>query len=207
MLSRPNHTEAVNYDQGDGAHQPDGELIDRTLAGDREAFGFLVSRYQDRLYNTLVHLTGSLDEARDIVQEALVQSYVKLKTFQRAAGFYTWLYRIAFNLRIGHKRQERRRRALEQAQRLSGGEPDQREPGPSTPLESAECVSQVRAALNRLAADHREVLLLRDIEGCCYEEIARILDLPLGTVRSRLHRARSQLREQLQGVYREQLHS
>jgi RNA polymerase sigma-70 factor (ECF subfamily) len=216
MLSRRNHTKAVQNDQGDGAnvllrrHQrddevADNELIDRTLDGDTEAFGCLVSRYQDRLYNTLVHVGGSFDEARDIVQEAFVQAFVKLDTFQRAAGFYTWLYRIAFNLRIGLARRERRRAALQQAQRLTGGESEQRELGPSAPLESAECARQVRAALDLLAEDYREVLVLRDMDGCCYEEIARILHVPLGTVRSRLHRARAQLREHLQPVYREQL--
>jgi RNA polymerase sigma-70 factor (ECF subfamily) len=213
MLSRLNKVATADHAQRDGATCPDGELIDRTLAGESEAFGFLVRRYQDRLYNTLVHVGGSDDEAREVVQEAFVQAYVNLGTFQRAAAFYTWLYRIALNLRIGHKRRERRRASLQMAQRapangrFSGGELEQRDAGPSAPLESAECVSQVRAAIRELAADHREVVLLREIEGCCYDEIARMLDIPVGTVRSRLHRARAQLREQLQGVYREQLQS
>lgn len=215
MLSRPNHIgtkkkgkvgdESSDDVSADAVAAEEGELIDRTLAGDAEAYGVLVCRYQNRLYNTAVHIIGSHEEARDVVQEAFVQAFVKLHTFQRSAAFYTWLYRIAFNLWIGRKRRDRRRRSLEQAKSFAGGEPAEKGPGPSAPMESVECVSQVRAALGQLAGDHREVLLLREMEGCSYEEISRILDLPVGTVRSRLHRARARLKEHLLPLYIEQL--
>jgi RNA polymerase sigma-70 factor (ECF subfamily) len=191
--------------QSSGSLCDDGTLIDRTLAGDPEAFGVLVTRYQDRLYNMLVCVTGSAEEARDVAQEAFIRAFVNLATFQRSAGFYTWLFRIAFNLRIGHKRREQRHRTWqqqtwEQGQRSSVGGHD-----PSASLESSECVQRVRTAINRLADDHRDVLLLREIEGCCYEEISRILGVPLGTVRSRLHRARAQLRLELIPLHEQQL--
>jgi RNA polymerase sigma-70 factor (ECF subfamily) len=185
----------------------DGTLIDRTLAGEKEAFGALVSRYQDRLYNMLVHVTGSVEEARDIAQEAFVRAFLKLATFQRTAAFYTWLFRIALNLRIGRQRRERRHRAW-QEQAWDEAKRSAETPGgqdPSIPLESAECVQRVRTAIRSLADDHRDVLLLRELEGCCYEEISRILGVPLGTVRSRLHRARAQLRLELVPVHKQQL--
>jgi RNA polymerase sigma-70 factor (ECF subfamily) len=182
----------------------DEALIDRALAGQGEAFGVLVTRYQDRLYNTLVHVTGSADEAREITQEAFVQAFVKLATFRRSAAFYTWLFRIAINLRIGRKRRERRHRIWEEGQ-VSAGIGMGAGQDPSTPLESAERAAHVRAAIALLADDHRTVLLLREMEGCCYEEISRILDVPLGTVRSRLHRARAHLREELRAVHQQEL--
>jgi RNA polymerase sigma-70 factor (ECF subfamily) len=78
----------------------DALLIDEVLAGDTSAFGQLVIKYQDRLFNTLSYVLGSCEEAEDVVQDAFVQAFVKLNTFQRASAFYTWLYRIAFNLAI-----------------------------------------------------------------------------------------------------------
>jgi RNA polymerase sigma-70 factor (ECF subfamily) len=191
---------------GDGTSHiaSDDVLIDRTLAGQTEAFGELVLRYQDRLYSALTYASGDADEAREITQDAFVQALVKLDTFQRSAAFYTWLFRIAFNLRIGRKRRQRRHRIWEEQQTASGaaGRPHR---GPEEPLESAERVQCVRAAIDALADDHREVVLLREMEGCAYEEISRILDVPVGTVRSRLHRARAALREMLRPVHREQL--
>jgi RNA polymerase sigma-70 factor (ECF subfamily) len=185
------------------ADRDEDVLIDRTLAGETDAFGELVLRYQDRLYGTLVHVGGCPDEAREITQEAFVQAFVKLAGFQRTAAFYTWLFRIAFNLRIGRRRRERRHRAWQEEARLRA-QADGQVDDPSLPLESAECVVRVRAAIDDLADDHREVLILREMEGCCYEEIADILDVPLGTVRSRLHRARAHLRDKLRPIHHEQ---
>jgi RNA polymerase sigma-70 factor (ECF subfamily) len=182
----------------------DDALIDRTLAGENEAFGELVVRHQDRLYNTLAHVTGDADEAREVAQDAFVQAFVKLATFQRSSTFYTWLFRIAFNLQIGRKRRERRHRIWEQFQ-LAGGSGAAVGQEPGRRLEAAECAQCVRAAIDALADDHREVLLLREMEGCPYDEISRILDVPVGTVRSRLHRARAHLREILRLVHRQQL--
>jgi len=181
----------------------DAQLIDEALQGDSAAFGQLVTRYQDRLYNTLVHVVGSADAAADAVQDAFVQAYVKLATFQRASAFYTWLYRIAFNLAVSRRRREKPALSIERAQLASGEEPVDRHAAPGDRLERHERACQVQSALARLSPEHRAILILREVDGCAYEQIAEILDLPIGTIRSRLHRARLQLRDQLKGILQE----
>lgn len=178
----------------------DAQLIRHTLEGDTAAFGQLVNKYQDRLFNTLVHVTSCREEAEDVAQEAFVQAFVKLETFQGNSAFYTWLYRIAFNTAISKRRRKRVEVSVEQTREVSGSEPLDEGDAPSDRLEREEQASQVHAALSELSEEHRSILVLREMEGCCYETIAEILDLPIGTVRSRLHRARSQLREQLKEV-------
>jgi RNA polymerase sigma-70 factor (ECF subfamily) len=175
----------------------DGQLIEQTLAGQSAAFGQLVCKYQDRLYHTMVHVVGHAEDARDIVQEAFVIAYLKLGAFQRSSAFYTWLYRIAFNVAATMCRKRRAVGSLEQARELNGLEPGAPAHDPAEHLEQQERCRQVRQALEELSEEHRAILVLREVDGCCYETIAEILDLPVGTVRSRLHRARLQLREQL----------
>ena len=175
----------------------DAQLIDLALKGQTEAFGQLVLKYQDRLYNTVFHVVGHAEDARDVVQEALVQAFLKLDTFQRHSAFYTWLYRIAFNVAVTHRRRSRPTVSMDQFRETSQMEPADCEDDPAEALDRKERCRQVRQAIARLAEEHRAVLVLREIDGCCYETIAEILDLPMGTVRSRLHRARMQLREEL----------
>jgi RNA polymerase sigma-70 factor, ECF subfamily len=179
-------------------------LIDETLCGNSSAFGRLVTRYQDRLYNTLVHVTGSTEEARDVCQDAFVQAFVKLRTFQRASSFYTWLYRIALNMAASRRRKKRPTISVEQHREATGFDPAGRDGQPSQRMERQERVARVRTALAGLADEFRTVLVLREIDGHPYEAISEMLDLPLGTVRSRLHRARMELREQLKGVLMEE---
>lgn len=181
----------------------DVQLIGEALDGDSAAFGQLVTRYQDRLYNTLVHVVGSADTAHDLVQDAFVQAYVKLETFQKSSAFYTWLYRIAVNLAISHRRREKPMASVEHARELLGHEPIDTADPPETHLERRERACQVQQALAALSNEHRTILILREVDGCPYEQIAEILDLPMGTIRSRLHRARLQLRDQLKGVFQE----
>ncbi len=185
-------------------HEPavndDVQLIEQTLAGHTAAFGELVQKYQDRLFNTVVHVAGNAEDARDVVQDAFVQAFVKLDTFQHCSAFYTWLYRIAFNMAASHRRRKRPTLSVDHARELAGIEPMDRDDGPSEKAERAETCRQVRHAIGQLNEQHRVVLVLREIDGCCYETIADILSLPIGTVRSRLHRARMQLREQLKEV-------
>ncbi|MBN2475523.1 MAG: sigma-70 family RNA polymerase sigma factor [Pirellulales bacterium] len=178
----------------------DAQLIDETLAGHSAAFGRLVQKYQDRLYNTVVHVAGNAEDARDVVQDAFVQAFLKLDTFQHSSAFYTWLYRIAFNVAFSHRRRRRPTLSVEHARETSGLEPMDEEDDPAEKLEREERCRQVREAIGRLNHQQRTVLVLREIDGCCYETIAEILDLPIGTVRSRLHRARLQLREELKEV-------
>ena len=173
----------------------DFQLIDQTLAGDSEAFGVLVARHQDRLFTAMVHVTGSRPEAEDVLQDAFVQAFLKLTTFQRSSAFYTWLYRIAFNLAASRRRRRRPEISVEEARELGGSDPIASDAEASARAEREEGVERVRAAMLRLTDEHRSILVLREIEGCCYETISEVLGLPAGTVRSRLHRARAQLRD------------
>lgn len=175
----------------------DAQLIDLALKGQPEAFGQLVLKYQDRLYNTVFHVVGHAEDARDVVQEALVQAFLKLESFRHDSAFYTWLYRIAFNVAVTHRRRRRPAASIDHLRETSHMEPVDCDDDPAEALYRKERCRQVREAIARLAEEHRAVLVLREIDGCCYETISEVLDLPIGTVRSRLHRARLQLREQL----------
>jgi RNA polymerase sigma-70 factor, ECF subfamily len=175
----------------------DAQLIDLTLAGQTAAFGQLVLKYQDRLFNTVVHLVGNAEDARDIVQDAFVQAYLKLAGFNRSSAFYTWLYRIAVNMAVSSLRKDRPTSSIDYVKQTSGIEPIDSADEPTDAAERSERCKQVRQAIAELSEEHRVILVLREIEGFCYENIAEILDLPLGTVRSRLFRARMQCREQL----------
>ena len=181
----------------DGAACPDAQLIGRTLAGEPAAFGELVVRYQDRLYNSLVRVLGSAEDARDAVQDAFVQAFVKLDTFRGSSAFYTWLYRIAFNTAMSHARRQRPTRSLDDQRTELGREPVDGQPAPDARLDMSERATQVHRALAELSAENREVIVLREMDGCKYEEIAEILEVPVGTVRSRLFRARLELRDRL----------
>jgi RNA polymerase sigma-70 factor (ECF subfamily) len=185
---------------GEPAVIDDAQLIDETLRGRSAAFGRLVEKYQDRLYNTIVHVVGNGEDALDVVQDAFVQAFLKLETFQRSSAFYTWLYRIAFNAAASQHRRKRPVLSVEQSRETSGHEPVDGQSGPGEHLEQLERSRQVQQAIAALSEEHRAVVVLREIDGCCYETIAEILDLPVGTVRSRLHRARLQLRDQLREV-------
>jgi RNA polymerase sigma-70 factor (ECF subfamily) len=175
----------------------DASLIAATLAGDSAAFGRLVGLYQDRLYNSLLRVTGSADDAGDIAQDAFVQAYAKLDSFRGSSAFYTWLYRIAYNLAMSQARRRHKAASLEAIKSNLGEEPIDGQPTPEANLERREQVDMVRAALAELSPDYRAILVLREIDGCRYDEIAEILELPVGTVRSRLFRARKHLRDQL----------
>jgi RNA polymerase sigma-70 factor, ECF subfamily len=184
----------------------DAQLIAQALAGQTAAFGQLVQKYQDRLYHTVIHVVGNAEDAKDAVQETFVQAFLKLESFHGASAFYTWLYRIAFNVAVTHRRRRGAMRSAEQTALADGhlrgsGEAQQSmADAPSERMEREERCRQVRRAIAQLPEEHRTVLVLREMDGCCYETIAEILDLPVGTVRSRLHRARMQLREQLKEV-------
>lgn len=176
----------------------DAQLIERTLAGDSAAFGDLVHKYQDRLYNTMSHIIGNSDDALDVVQEAFILAYVKLNTFQQSSRFYTWLYRIAFNVGASHRRKRRPVASIDLDREQFGEEPVAAQDGPELRFAREERRLRVWEAIERLGDEHRDVIVLRDIDGCGYEEIAEILDVPIGTVRSRLHRARNQLKDDLE---------
>jgi RNA polymerase sigma-70 factor (ECF subfamily) len=182
---------------GEPVVSDDSQLIELAVQGRTEAFGQLALKYQDRLYNTLFHQLGHAEDARDTVQEALIQAFLKLDSFRGESAFYTWLYRIAFHVAVSGRRQRRPAASLDQAMENSHREPVDSQEGPAESLARKEQCHRVRQAIARLADDHRAVVILREIEGCNYEQIAEILDLPIGTVRSRLHRARLELKQEL----------
>ena len=175
----------------------DALLIDEALAGSTEAFGQLVLKYQDRLFNSVVHWVGNAEDASDIVQEALVQAFLKLDSFQRRSTFSTWLYRIAFNSAASSRRRRRPTASIERVREAADIEPVDHGDDPAKALEQKERCRQVRHAIAKLGEEQRAVVILREIDGHDYATIAEILNLPVGTVRSRLHRARLELREAL----------
>jgi RNA polymerase sigma-70 factor (ECF subfamily) len=175
----------------------DASLIAATLAGDTAAFGRLVGQYQDRLYNSLLRVLGSSEDAADITQDAFVQAFTKLNTFRGSSAFYTWLYRIAFNLAMSHARRGHESTSLDGLKALVGEEPMDGAPAVESGLILQERIDLVHSALAQLGMDYRQILVLREIDGYSYEEIAEILALPVGTVRSRLFRARMHMRDLL----------
>jgi RNA polymerase sigma-70 factor (ECF subfamily) len=178
----------------------DRDLIRQCRAGATEAFGVLVERHQDRLYASLVRILGSAEDAREAVQDAFVHAYQKLDSFQGNAAFSTWLFRIAINAAFSRQRRARRYKAsLDGARGGAGYEPADPRPDadPSQPLEQSETQRIVREALAALPEEYRTALVLKEMEGFRYEEIAEIVGVPIGTVRSRIHRARQELREKL----------
>ncbi|MDA1015780.1 MAG: sigma-70 family RNA polymerase sigma factor [Planctomycetota bacterium] len=184
----------------------DSELIETCLAGDPDAFGRLVVRYQDRLINSLVKLVGSAHEAADVAQDAFVHAFQKLATFQGRSAFYTWLFRIAFNASVSRQRKRKRVNASIDAFRDDTGiEPTdwRRDSQPSFSMELNEQQQIVQEALSTLPEDFRVALVLKEMEGFKYEEIASIVGCPVGTVRSRIHRARQELREKLKVALRD----
>jgi len=179
----------------------DRRLIAECLQGRTAAFGELVRRYQDRLFNTVSRLVDNAEDAQDVVQETFINAYQSLARFKGDARFFTWLYRIAFNTAISHRRKQRATLRIYAGRNGEVGlEPldasEFSQPGHS--LERAEEEQRIQQALNRLSPDHRAVLILKDMEGQKYEEIAEVLGVPIGTIRSRLHRARLELRELLE---------
>jgi RNA polymerase sigma-70 factor (ECF subfamily) len=184
----------------------DTRLIGECLRGDTESFAVLVRKYQDRLHNVVFRVVGNAEDARDLVQDVFVQAYRSLDRFHGDSAFFTWLYRIAVNAAISHKRRERVMVSYEAARDATGFEPaeDTSQTDPSGPLEQDDRVRQVRAALDSLPADYRAVLVLKEIDGQKYEAIAQILNCPIGTVRSRLHRARMELRDRLRHMMLEE---
>ncbi len=175
----------------------DQSLIADCLEGKTAAFGELVARHQDRLFHSVVRLVGNAEDARDVVQEAFLHAYQSLRSFKGDSLFFTWLYRIAINTAISMKRKQRAMVRLPQAGEGNALEPldGSQTNRPEHALEMAEEERRVQNALSKLSAEHRAVLIMKDMEGMKYEVIAETLDVPVGTVRSRLHRARLEMRD------------
>jgi RNA polymerase sigma-70 factor (ECF subfamily) len=184
----------------------DWELVQRARGGDRDAFRALVERYQRKIAALAFGMLRNHEDALDVVQETFTKAYQSLDRFKGDAAFYTWVYRIAYNLCVDHQR----RAAKQPHVALDADEPGQTAPallghGPRSdqPFErarDAEIARRVQEAIRQLTPDHRAVILLRELEGLSYEEISQVLDCPKGTVMSRLHYARRQLQARLRGL-------
>ena len=179
----------------------DAELLAAHTAGDPQAFGELVARHRDRMWAVALRTLRDPEEAADAVQDAFINAYVSLGSFKGDAEFFTWLYRIAFNTAVSLKRRRKQLVSLEGGRdgeaSIDPADPSD-ETRPGVALQRSEDEALLQAGLNRLSADHRTVLVLKDIDGLKYEEIAEIVGVPIGTVRSRIHRARLELKEFLE---------
>lgn len=177
------------------------ELLQRAQAGDHEAFCLLVSQHQSRLFTSVYRVVGHLEDAQDVVQEAFLNAFLSLRQFKGDSRFFTWIYRIALNVAISHRRKamsrlNARMRTIDDAGGsvvpLASGEQADAQ------MEIQDDSRKIHAALDLLSPDHRAVLVMKDMEDMRYEAMAEVLEIPVGTVRSRLHRARLELRNLLE---------
>jgi len=189
----------------EGAHE-DLELVRSCRAGNIQAFSGLVAKYQDRVFNLSYRLLGNFEEARDISQTAFIRAYESLGTFRGTSAFYTWLYRIVLNAALDARkaRAHRQETSMDGMEELSGdARPHLADADCGDPAEQAvlrEQHGRIVQAIHELDDDYRTVVLLRDVEGLDYSEIAEVTGLPAGTVKSRLHRARLVLRDRLKDM-------
>ena len=179
------------------------ELVQRAKQGDEQSFAALVEQNQGRIYNLALRMTGNPDDALELSQEAFLNAWKGLGKFQEDSSFATWLYRLTSNVCIDFLRREKRRSALSMTVSLDDEEearqaelPDERY-SPHVEAERRERRETLRAGLASLSEEHRRVLILRELEGLSYGEIAQVLELEEGTVKSRIARARLALRKYL----------
>jgi RNA polymerase sigma-70 factor (ECF subfamily) len=180
--------------------QDDAQLVRASQHGDREAFALLVQRYQRRVFNMILRMLQDYEEACEITQEAFLAAWQGLPTFRGEARFPTWLYRIAYNCCLRQLEQRRRDKALQNAmqeQQLLDEAGGQRCQAEST-LEAHDRQALVREQLEALPTKYRIVLVLRHLQEMTYEEMAEILMMPIGTIKTHLFRARNLLKERLQ---------
>ncbi|MCS7271957.1 MAG: sigma-70 family RNA polymerase sigma factor, partial [Gemmataceae bacterium] len=178
----------------------DRRLIEQAQRGNAVAFAELYRRYYRRIHQTIYRLLRHRDDAEDIVQNTFLNAWRSLGNFKGESEFFTWLYRIAVNLAISHQRRRssgREKPLYEGDEQQRGYEPPAHAPHPATGLETQEDLEHLRHAMQGLSEDHRIIICLKDLEDMSYEEISRVLHIPIGTVRSRLHRARLELAQLL----------
>lgn len=187
----------LNFQDSDGLVLSDRDLIDVQLSGAENAFEQLVQRYQERLTFAILKIVGSREMAEDIVQDAFTKAFLHLPSFRGDCGFYTWLFRIALNSRRDYFRMSKGTVSLESIDDAFHPEGLSQRNSPSADAERLEDCNQVQEALSRLNTRNRTILVLRELEFLDYATISRTLQIPIGTVRSRLCRARAELRLEL----------
>lgn len=189
--------------------RPDDRLlIEQARRGDQRAFRALVERYQRKVYGLALGLLKDPDEARDMAQEAFLKAHQHLGSFQGTSSFYTWIYRITVNLCIDQLRRAGRGGQVAFDETVShdeaGSPADELSPrrlgfDPGRALQDKELRQRIQAALDTLSEQHRAVLLLREVDGMSYKELAEVLEIAEGTVMSRLFHARKRMQELLRG--------
>jgi len=194
-------------------HPAEQALLAKARGGDQQALGELLTSYQDRLYNVCYRMVSHPDDAAEVCQDVLVKVIQGLDKFRGDSGLATWMTRIAMNQSISHLRKRRVRRTISLDQPLQSAPDDQAsalrqqladpgEPGPDQRVQDSEMLDKLQLAMANLDDDFRAVLVLRDIELHDYAQISQTLDLPLGTVKSRLFRARLALRQEVDRLCR-----
>ncbi|MEM7807242.1 MAG: sigma-70 family RNA polymerase sigma factor [Planctomycetota bacterium] len=192
----------------DALDQEGREAFLRARQGDRQAFATVVRIYYDRLFNAVYRLVSNHDDAADLTQETFAKAFEKVQDHRGESGPYAWLFRIAVNASMTHIRRGRRRRTIVKEAAadptlsgMTGDGTGWRTGFASDPAEATEQSEDHRAvvaAMNRLDAETRALLVMRDLEGFDYDQMSQILEVPLGTLKSKLFRARVALRELLQ---------
>jgi len=182
-----------------GSDPDDLALVQRALKSDLNAYDLLIRRYQERIYATVYHMTSNHEDANDLVQDTFIKAYRALKSFKGDSSFYTWVYRIAVNKTINFLKQRKNRvqMSLDDLDFNAEHDPDLvsliSENTPRRDINLAELHEKLNVAMQKLSDQHRMVVTLHDIQGLSHEEIAKIMDCNVGTVRSRLFYARQQL--------------
>ncbi len=182
----------------------DAKIVEAIRAGDTGAYRELVEKYQSRIYAMICGMVRDREEAHDLTQDAFVKAFKNLDRFRLEASFYTWLYRIASNVSIDWLRKQKRRKHDEfdesRAVRDSTGmiDPIYQKQSPGKELERSQLKDRIFDAMETLSPEHRQIVLLREVEGYSYSEIAEVMGIPEGTVMSRLFYAR----RKLQGLLR-----
>jgi len=181
----------------------DQQLVERVQRGDKHAFDLLVSKYQRKLGRLISRFVRDSAEAEDVTQEAFIKAYRALPGFRGESAFYTWLYRIGINTAKNYLLSNKRRAPTstafdaEEAESFEDAGLLREVNTPENELMSKQVVGVVQASLQQLPEDLRSALMLREIEGLSYEEIASVMNCPVGTVRSRIFRAREAVAENL----------
>ncbi len=176
----------------------DKHIVAQARRGDLSAFEELVTRYEKRVYAVALRSSGSPEDAADITQEVFLKAWRSMENFRGDSGFSTWLFRITMNMCVDHARHKQ---TQPQTQPLVHGEAEEERPIPDTAptpeehLENSELGRELAAALDEVSDEHRRIVLLRDVSGMSYTEIAEVLEISEGTVKSRLSRARIALRK------------
>jgi len=186
----------------------ESELVARARKGDLGAYGELMQRYQERIYATIYHMTSNHEDANDLAQEAFIKAFQALKSFKGGSSFYTWVYRIAVNKTINFLKQRKNKAqmSLNDLDFNAEHDPDLvaliSDKTPRREVGLAELQEKLNEALQKLSEPHRLVVTLHDVQGLSHEEIAKIMDCNIGTVRSRLFYARQQLQGYLSDYLR-----